>query len=108
MREPALVFVFEHGPCLDHEPKLGARLRQPVLADVIAQPVRQRADRNHRIDRNDQVEGRVFEVDGAGRPLSGGKADHRRQRKDRQQQANTGAQGHRDIVALNCRELTQF
>ena len=76
MRQPPLVFVFEHRACLHHEPKLGARLRQPVLADVIAQAVRQRADRDQRIDRNDQVERRVLEVDGRGRLLSAGKADH--------------------------------
>ena len=45
VREPALVFVFEHRPRVDDEPKLGAALGLPVLADVIAEPVRQACPR---------------------------------------------------------------
>ena len=60
MRQPPLVFVFEHRTCLHHEPKLGARLRQSVLANVVAQAVRQRANRDQRIDRNRLVERRVL------------------------------------------------
>ena len=62
MRQPPLVFVFEHRTCLHHEPKLGARLRQPVLANVVAQAVRQRANRDQRIDRNGLVERRVLRL----------------------------------------------
>ena len=43
VRKAALVFVFEHRARIDDEPKLGAGLRLPVLADVVAEPVRQRA-----------------------------------------------------------------
>jgi hypothetical protein len=82
MRQPALVFLFEHRPCLHYEPELGARLRKPVLANVIPQAVRQRANRDQRIDRNGLVERRVLEVDGGGRLLGAGKADDRRQGKD--------------------------
>ena len=98
VRQPALVLVFEHRTGVDDEPQLGARLRLPVLADVVAQAVRQRAHRDQRIDRNGLVERRVLEVDGGGRLLGAGEADHRRHGKDRQQQANTGAQRHKGIV----------
>ena len=64
VREAALVFVFEHRARIDDEPKLGARLRLPVLADVVAEPVRQRADRDQRIDRNGLVERGVQNVAG--------------------------------------------
>ena len=64
VRKPALVFVFVHRTCLDDEPKLGARLRQPVRADVIPEAVGKRADGNERIDRNGLVEGGASKVDG--------------------------------------------
>ena len=105
MREPALVFVFEHRTCLHHEPKLGARLRQPVLADVVAQAVRKRADGDQRIDRNGLAERRVLKVDGRGRLLGAGKADDRRHCKDRQQQANTGVKRH-EVLSLNWGAMT--
>ena len=56
VREPALVVILEHGARVDDEPKLCATLGQPVLADVVAEPVRERADRNLRIDRHRLVE----------------------------------------------------
>ena len=56
VREAALVVVFEHRAGVDHEPQLGARLRLPVRADVVAQTVRQRADRDQRIDRDGLIE----------------------------------------------------
>ena len=108
MRQPPLVFVFEHRTRLHHEPKLGPRLRQSILANVVAQAVRQRANRDQRIDRNGLVERRVLKVDGGGWLLGTGKADHRRQCKDRQQQANTSAQRHRGILPLNWRGLHGF
>ena len=54
--QAALVFVLEHGPGIDREPKLGAGLRQPVLADVVAEAIGQCADRDQRIHRHDLVE----------------------------------------------------
>ena len=56
VREAALVVVFEHRAGIDREPKLGAALRLPVGADVVAEAVRQRADGDLRIDRHDLVE----------------------------------------------------
>ena len=56
VREPALVFILEHRAGVDGQPELGTGLGQPVLADVVAEAVRERADRNQRIDRNDLVE----------------------------------------------------
>src|SRR6186713_17441 len=64
VRESALVFVFEHRTGLDGQPKLGARLRQPVLANVIPQAVRQCTYGNERIDRYGLTEGGVPKVDG--------------------------------------------
>ena len=75
MRQPAAVFVFEHRTCLHHEPEAGPRLRRSVLANVVAQAVWQRANRDQRIDRNRLVERRIFKVDGGGRLLGAGKAD---------------------------------
>ena len=58
VRQPALVVVFEHRAGLDGEAKLGASLRLPVGAHVVAQAIRQRADGDLRIDRNRLVERR--------------------------------------------------
>src|SRR5687767_14603090 len=77
MGKSALVIVFEHRTGFDDETKLGSRLRKSILADVIAQAVWQRADGDQLIDRNRQVERRVFKVDGGGRLLGAGKADRR-------------------------------
>ena len=56
VRHAALVFVLEHRTGLDGEPKLGARLGLPVLPDVVAESVGERADRDQRVDRHDLVE----------------------------------------------------
>jgi hypothetical protein len=48
--EPALIFVFEHRTRIHDEPKLGAALGLLVRANVVAQPIRERANRNERID----------------------------------------------------------
>ena len=56
VREPALIVVFEHGTRVDDEPKFGAGLRLLVRADVVAQTIRERADRDQRIDRNGLAE----------------------------------------------------
>ena len=98
VREPALVFVFEHRARIDDEPKLGARLRLSVLPDVVAEPVRERAYRNERIDRNGLVERGVPKVAGRSRLLSAGKADDRRHGEHGQQQTEAGAKSHAGIV----------
>ncbi len=95
VREPALVFVFEHRTGLDDQPKLGARLRQPVLANVIPQAVRQCTHGNERIDRNGLAEGGVSKVDGRSRLLRAPKADDRRHGEDGKQQADAGAKSHK-------------
>ena len=56
VRESALVFVLEDRSGIDGEAELRSPLRLPVQADVVAQPVRQRADRNLRVDRNGIVQ----------------------------------------------------
>ena len=99
MREPPLIFVFEYRTRFDDEPKLGPRLRQPVLADVVAQAVRERANRDQRIDWNGLAERRVLKVDGGGRLLGASKTDDRRQCKERQQQAETGAHRHKVLCS---------
>ena len=52
VREPQLVVVFEHRAGLDDQPQLGAVRRLRVRAHVVAQPVRQRADDDLRVDRH--------------------------------------------------------
>ena len=56
VREPPLVVIFEDRTGPDDEPQFGTALRLPVGADVVAQPVRQRADGDQRVDRNELVE----------------------------------------------------
>ena len=107
VREPALVFVFEHRTCLDDEPKLGARLRQLVLADVIAQAVRKCAYGNERIDRNGLAEGGVSKVDGRSRLLRAPKADDRRHGEDGKQQTDAGAKSH-EVLCLQLPEIRSF
>ena len=50
--EAALIVVLEHGAGVDDEPQLGPPGRLGVAPDVVAQPVRQRADGDPRIDRD--------------------------------------------------------
>ncbi len=69
VREAALVVVLEHRAGVDGEAELGAPGRLGVVADVVAQAVRQRADRDPRIDRH---------RDGQRRRL--GRRRHRRRR----------------------------
>src|SRR5688500_6618188 len=52
MRIPALVLLFENRPGVHDETELGPLLGFQVLADVVAHPVRQRADLYLRIDRD--------------------------------------------------------
>ena len=57
MRQPALVVVFEDRPGLDDEAQLGALLGLLVGADVVAQAIRQRSDRDLGIFRNGLAQG---------------------------------------------------
>jgi hypothetical protein len=98
VREPALILVFEHRPCFDDEPKLGARLRQLVLPDVIAQTVRQGAHRDQRVDRDNLGERGVLNADSNARLLGAGKADGRRNDKNWKEQPEAGANSHKGIV----------
>ena len=53
MRQPALVVVLEHRAGVDHQPQLGAASRLPVRPHEVLQAVRQPADADLRIDRDD-------------------------------------------------------
>ncbi len=57
--QATLIGVLEHRARVDDEPQLGASLRLGVAADVVAHPVRQRADRDPRVDGNGIGERRV-------------------------------------------------
>ena len=57
VREPSLIVVFENRSRVDHQPELGAALRLLILADVVAQAVRQRADGDPRVDGTIAVSG---------------------------------------------------
>ena len=52
VRQPALIVVFEHRARLDDQPELRATRGLRVRPHVVAQPVRQRADDDLRIDRH--------------------------------------------------------
>ena len=52
VRQPLLVVVFQHRAGLDDQPQLGPPGRLRVGAHVVAQPVRQRAGRDLRVDRH--------------------------------------------------------
>jgi hypothetical protein len=57
MRQPLLVVVLEHRPGPDHQPQLGTAGGLAVRADVIAEAVRQRADRHLGIHRHQPRQG---------------------------------------------------
>ena len=95
VREPALVLILEHGAGIDDEPKLGTGLGLSVLADVIAEPVRERADRNQRIDRNGLAERGRQNVGRDGRLLRAGEASGRHDRRQEQRQSDTSGKSHR-------------
>ena len=57
MRQPLLVVVLEDRPGPDHEAQLGPAGGLPVRANVVAEAVRQRADRDLRVHRHQLVQG---------------------------------------------------
>ena len=84
VRETALVLFLEHRARVDDQPQLRARLRDLVGADVVAQAVRQPADRDLRIDGDDVLELRGGDIRRDGVLLGGGGRDRRRQRGQQQ------------------------
>ena len=58
VREPELIVRFEDRARVDDEPKLGALFGFGVLADVVADAVRQRADAHFGIERQRRAERR--------------------------------------------------
>ena len=94
VREAALVFVFKHRARIDDEPKLGAGLRLSVLPDVVAEPVRQPAHRNQRIDWNGLTECGVQNVRGDRRLLRAGEADGRHDRRHEEHQPDASGKSH--------------
>jgi hypothetical protein len=88
MREAALVFVLEDRARIDGKAKFRSSLRLPVEADVVAQPVRQRADRNLRIDGDGIVQLRGSDVRRNRRLLRRGNSDGRRERGNQQGQTD--------------------
>jgi hypothetical protein len=83
MREAALVFILEDRSRIDGEAEFSSALRLPVEANVVAQPVRQRADRNLRIDRDGIVQFRRSDIRRNRRRL---RADEYRRRGNRREE----------------------
>ena len=98
--EPALIVVFENGARVDDEPKFGAGLRLLVRADVVAQAIGERADRDQRIDRHGLAERGLLNVHRGGGPLRlrAGNPDRHRERRDTNHQPCAGTKGHASIV----------
>ena len=71
MRQTQLVVVFEHRAGLDDQSKLSAPRRLGVRPDVVAQPVRQRANGDLRVDRH-QLRQRIGGNRGRGCFAAGG------------------------------------
>jgi hypothetical protein len=82
--ETTLVVVLEHRAGVDGEAQLGAPLWLGVVPDVIAEPVRQRADGDPRIDRHRRRQRRGL-----------GRRRHRRQRGLRAGRRSRGGSGRR-------------
>ena len=94
VREPALVVVLEHRAGVDHEPELGAALRLLVGADVVAQAVRQRADRDPRIDGNGSRQRNVLRPGRDGALRARHNAGTCRERQRQEHQGRAGAKDH--------------
>ena len=98
VRQPALVVVFEHRSGVDHEPELGAVLRLLVGADVVAHAVRERADRDPRVDGNGGRQGRVVRPGHDGALARGGQASANGECRKHHDQRSAGAHGHGPMV----------
>ena len=112
VRHAALVFVLEHGAGLDGEPQLGARLRLPVLPDVVAEAVRERADRDQRVNRDDLVEPGGLDRGWDRRLLGAGQAQGGGNRGDENQEPEASMNSHGVIhtkslrrTHLNCSQV---
>jgi hypothetical protein len=98
--EPALIVVFENGARIDDEPKFGAGLRLLVRPDVVAQTIRERADRDERIDRHGLAERGLLNARRGGGPrrLRAGDAHRYRERRDANHQPCACTKRHASIV----------
>ena len=94
MRQAPLVFILEHRTRVDHEAQLRAPLRHAVGAYVVAKPVRQCADGDLRIDRDDVTQLRGQDIRRNGGLLGGGDGHRRRDRGDQEGQTGAGGKNH--------------
>ena len=91
--QAALVLVLEDRAGVDDQAQLGPVLRLPVLADPVAEAVRELADRDPGVDRDLLVEGVGGGRSGRGRLVLGPDGGRRDERNDRQGGGQEEGQG---------------
>ena len=84
-------------PALTTSRSSARALRLPVLADVVAQPVRQRADRDQRIDRNGRPAWRARTFGGIAGCCAPAMADGRHDRREEEGETETLFELHQFI-----------